>query len=324
MSEHKIPMHPLDPLSVELQVDALLDANSLHPDERRYVAEHAAAKITEKSSLEDCAEAVSWLAFAHVPQLNARFADMNASRHYANPAEMIREESKRRENKKIGYTGNIAHTHDQLKQMGETIVSEETPAQMWKTVFWGLLFGLGFLALGIYSSSTGAAVNVMDWILNATWFQILFILVTLGLSLYFGFFSIGIILVIALFAIAWIVMKLPGLTSVLLNGVLFVIAGIFLLTVGTYIHSIITYKPLSEEEHRQNQARIAERDALRKEMEDYCELMLAKLEIMKKQFVDHDTAFRQQMQKHLGGNYENGAVYEMFSFLNRYYRKAKK
>lgn len=326
MPKYMIDKHPLDVLDDylafldELEFDSILD----NDDERRYIAEHKAVRIDESSSLEECAYTVSKLTAVHIPQLNARFKDIHDGQHYSNPIELIREETKKRDNKKIWFTGNVAKAHERIKSLNEEIVSEETPAQMLKTVFWCLLFGLPILALAIYSSLTGAAVNAATWMINSTWFKVIFILATLGLSLYFGFFSMGVLIVGGIFLIAWIILELPGLAAVIVNGVLFVIAGILLLVALSYLGSAVKYKPLSEEEHRLNQERITEKEALRRELEEYSDTMIAKLDIMKKKFSDNDREFLKEMKKHLSGNYDTGAIYEIFSFLNRYYRKMKK
>lgn len=306
------------------ELRSFLDFGGLTDNERRYAAEHEAATITESSSLERCALVIAQLASAHIPQLNARFKDVAASQHYSNPVELIREEMKRRENKKAVYTGNIDSAHEDIKSLSDKIVSEETPAQMRKTVFWCLLFGLAFLAFAIFSCSTGAAVTAVTWMISSTWFKVAFILVTLALSLYFGFFSIGVLLVGVLMVIAWIILELPGLTAVITNGLLFLIAGILLLVAIFYVYSIATYKPLSEEAHRQNQERIAEREAIRNELTEYSDIMLGSLKIMKQKFSDDSTTFVSEMKKHLGGNYDSGSVYETFSFLDRYYSKMKR
>lgn len=324
MSKHKIFRHPLDPMELSFEIRAFIDFGGLTADERRYAAEHEVATITENSSLQRCALVLALLASAHIPQLNARFKDMAASQHYSNPVELIREETKRRENKKAVYTGNIDSAHEQIKSLGEDIVSEETPSQMRKIVFWCLLFGLAFLAFAIFSCTTGAVVNTVTWLISSTWFKALFILVTLALSLYFGFFSIGVLLVGGLMLIAWLILELPGLTAVIINGLLFLIAGILLFVVIFYLYSIVTYKPLSEEEHRKNQERIAEREAMRQELTEYSDIMLASLKIMKQKFSDDSTAFVKEMKNNLGGSYDVGSVYEMFAFLNRYYTKMKR
>lgn len=326
MANHMMDKHPLDALPRfltlvdEIDFDAILEDE----DERRYVAEHKAVRIDESSSVEQCAYTVSKLMAVHIPQLNKRFKDQAKSRHYSNPVELIREEKKIRDNKKIWYTGNVAAAHEHIKTLEDKIVSEETPAQMLKWIFWCLLFGLGFLALAIYSSVTGAGVDFVVSVIDSTWFYVLFAVTVLALSLYFGFFSMGILIVGGVFLLAWILFELPGLASVIVNGVLYIVAAILLFVVIFYVYSLITYKPLSEEDHEQNQARIAEKKAWCQELEEYSDTMLAKLSIMRSKFSDHNDAFMAEMRKHINGNYDTGAVYEIFSFLEKYYRKMRR
>lgn len=324
MEEHKIPLNPLYDTDLDLLVRAMVDEKALGTDERRYIAEHNAVKVTKDSSLEECAKTVSKLAVVHIPQLNAQFKDQAKSRHYSNPIELIREESKRRDNKKIWHTGNIDTAHQRIKSLNSEIVSEETPAQMRKTVFWSLLIGLALLALAVYSCCTGAGVGAVKWMLNSTWFKVVFILVTLGLSAYFGFFSIGVLIVGAVFVLAWVILELPGLASVIVNGLLFIIAAVFIIVAYTYTDSIKKYKALSEEELRINRERIDEKEALRRELNEYSDTMLDRLDIMKQKFSNNDRAFYNEMRKYLGDRFDIGAVYDLFSFLNKYYRKMKR
>lgn len=87
------------------------------------------------------------------------------------------------------------------------------------------------------------------------------------------------------------------------------------------IHHI---RPLPGEEHQRNQALIAEKENLRKELEEYSNTMTDRMEIMKQKFMDNQNAFLNAMHKRLSGSFDTGSVYEMFSFLNKYYRKMKR
>lgn len=324
MSEHLIDNHPLDELDTRLYIGSILDAAALQDDERRYVAEHKTAQITGSSSLESCAEALAWLTAAHIPQINARLKDIQAVRHYSNPVELISEESKRRENKQIGYTGNIDRAHKRIKALDKQIVSEETPDEMKKTLGWAVVFIVVSLALGVFSVITGAGVNAVTWLLNTKLAYWLVMLAIVGLCLFFGFLSIGVLLAVGLYAISWLLSNLPWLSAVLVNGVLFLVAGLSLPVAMDCIQNIKNYKPLTEEEHRLNQERIAEKEALCQELKEYSELMESKLDIMKDKFLGNSTAFINAMQKVLGGTYDYGAVSEVFSFFRKYYKKMKK
>ncbi len=324
MEKHTIPMHPLDELDFDTKVHAILDFKSMSTDKQRYYAEHKTVLINESSSVETCAKTLVYLTHIHIPQLNDQIHDKNQGHHYSNPVELIREESKKREHKKIWLTGNVKDAHDRIKQLNNEIVSEETPKQMMKISFWCLLFGLLFLGLAIYCTTSGAGVDAATWFINATWLKVVFILGTLALSLYFGFFAIGVLLVGGLLILAWIILEMPGLTAFIVNGSLFLVAGILLFVVVFYIYHTITYKSLSEEEHNRNQERIAERDHLKQELAEYSDTILSKLEIMKKKFMDNDKAFHQELKPYFGSQLDMGAVYMIFSFLNKYYRKVKR
>jgi hypothetical protein len=120
---------------------------------------------------------------------------------------------------------------------------------------------------------------------------------------------------------------MPGLTSFILNGVLFLVGAFFIYLSISYIVSIVKYKPLSEEEHAANQARIAQRDALKKELNEYSDLMIEKLDIIKQQFVEKEYPFREKLTEFIGEEhrvFSAGEVYDFFNFLNKYYKKMRR
>lgn len=335
MAEHMIYNNPLDGANAveEALVDFGLESD---PERVRHVAECQAVKITQDSSVARCAKVFADLLMVHLAQLNAQIDDRNRGHLYSNPIELITEESEKKKNKKINHTGNIANAHERLKEIDSKIVSEETPKQMIQWIFWCTLIGIGVLMLAIYSIKTGGAVNLMTWIIDSKWFMLLFAAVTIGLSLYFRFVSAGVLMVGGFFLLAWIVIKMPGLTSFILNGILFLIAGILLFTSVFYIISIIKYKPLPEDEHIANQARIAEKEALRNELNEYSDVMLEKLIVMKQKFSDNDSEFRKELGTHFKftdyvtgkdnpyGSFDYGEVCSLFNFLNKYYKKMRR
>lgn len=335
MSKHMISRHPLDGVDyiTELFVEVGIDDN---PDDARHVAECQAVSITSQSSVEQCAKVLANFLTANLAQLKAQREDRNKGHLYSNPIELIREESAKKKNKEIKHTGNIARAHERIKQLDSEIVSEETPKQMIKWIFWCTLIGIALLILAIFSVKTNGAVNLMTWIIDSKWFLLLFTAVTIGLSLYFRFVSAGVLMVGGFLALAWIVIKLPGLTSFILNGILFLASAILLFVSVFYIVSIVKYKPLPEDEHIANQERIAERDALKKELNEYSGLMIGKLDIMKQKFMDNEYPFRKELSKpfkftdYSTGNvnpygcFDAGDVYKFFSFLNKYYSKMKR
>lgn len=320
-----VDKHPLDVLDRYLRLfgESGLGA-MLDDDEKRYVAEHKAVGLNENSSLQECAKTVSGLMQVHIPQLNAQLEDKRAGHHYSNPVELIREESKRRENKKMWYTGNIAQAHERIKALDKDIVSEETPAHMRKTLFWSLLLGLLFLGLAIYCCTSGAAVDFVKAVIDSTWFYVIFAVSVLALSLIFGFFSMGILVIGGVFLLAWIILEQPVLSAIIVNGVPCLVAGVLLFVAVFYVWALITYKPLSPEAHELNQQRIAEKETLRQDLRDYSEAMLASLAVIKKKHTDDNAGFLKALQAELGGSYGDGMVYEIFNFLNKYYRKMKR
>lgn len=321
MANHRIPMHPMDELDPNLKLHAMVSLGDLTLDEQRYVAEHDAVKLTEGSSLKACVDVLASLAGVHIPQLNVRLKDRNASRHYDNPAELIREESKRRENKKIDYTGNIAETHEYLDKLKERIVTDESPDEMKKSAFWSVLFGFGFLALGVYSWITGGAVDFLAGLLDSAWFLGLFTVATLLLSLIFGFFSIGVLLVGALLVLAWIVFEMPGIAAFAVNAVIFLVAAFCLIVASVDFDNMKKFKNMSAEEHRENRELVDEKKAVCEELTEYSEVILKSLRIIKDKFMSQEYAFYKELQNYLGSNFSVGAIYEVFDFLERYYKK---
>lgn len=319
MSQYTMDMHPLADMETLLELRAFV-GDDVSADESRYVAEHHAVQISESSSVEACARTVSRLISVHIDQMNAQFKDKAANRHYHNSIELIQEESKRRGNKKITYTGNIADAHKRLETLSEEIVSGQTPGQLLKSMFWYLLFGLAFLALALYSVKTGSVVEFLIGVINAEWFILAFAAAFLIFGFIFGFFAVGVLMLIPVA----VLLVFPGLSAVIVNGTLFLIAGVLLICALSDLKAAKNYRPLSEEEHLKNQERIAEKEALCRELTEYSDIMVARLEIMKKKFTDHDKAFLEEMHKYLEGSYGVGAVYDMFSFLNRYYSRMKR
>jgi hypothetical protein len=330
MPDRLISRHPLDGLDKWLEMRSEPDEAPLTRDDIRFVAECEAVKIDGKSPLEKCVRVLAMLLSAHVDQVNeVVIRDLNSTHIYANPIELIQKESQKKDNREMRYTGNIAVTHNRIKEIDSKIVSEETPQQMMQWVFWCTLFGLGLLALGIYSVMTGGAVNLMTWVLESTWFLLLFTAVTIGVSLYFGFLSGGVLMVGGFLAVAWIVTKMPGTTSFILNGVLFLAAGILLMISISYIGEIAKYRPLSREEHLANQQRIAQRDALIKELNEYSDLMIGKLDIIQQKFEENEWQFRKEITNCIGGKesynvYSAGAVLGFIDFLKKYYKKMRR
>lgn len=338
MEENKKYMIPKNPLGgVNIVTEALVGLGvEDDPEQRRHVAECEAVKITDEDSVETCVKVLADLLTVHLAQLNAQIDDRNKGHLYSNPIELIREESAKKKNKKIEHTGNIAQTHKRLKELDSKIVSEETPKQMMQWVFWSALIGIVLLVLAILSVKTGGAVNLITWMIDSKWFLLLFTAVTIGLSFYFRFVSAGVLMVIGFLVLAWTVIKMPGLTSFIINGILFLAAGILLFITVFYIVSIVKYKPLPEEEHIANQALIAEKEALKKELNEYSDVMISKLNIIKQKFTDNDWPFRKELSKHFvftkptnGAvdeyhNFSAGDVYGFFNFLNKYYSKMKK
>ena len=317
MSKYRMDMHPLAEMDEVLKASVILGCASV--DERRYVAEHEAVEITENSTVAVCARTVAMLISSHVDQMNVQLKDKATLRHYDNSIELIQKESKRRDNKKITYTGNIAAAHQRLDSLKEEIVNEETPAQRMKTLAWELVFTLGFLALAIYSVMTGAVVDFVLGIVSADWFIIAFSVAFLIFGFLFGFFAVGLLMLIPFV----LILGFPELTAILVNGMLFLLTGVELSVALSEIKGIRNYRPLSEEEHLKNQERIAEKEDLCRELAEYSDIMIAKLEIMKKKFDDHEKAFFHEMHNNIGGTYDVSTVYDVFSFLKRYYSGMK-
>lgn len=315
--------HPLDELDRYLDLIDRLDFEAVleDEDEIRYVAEHKAVRLNESSTPKECAYALCRLASVHLPQLNTLSKDKHANRHYANPVEMIREEKKLRDNKKIWYTGNVAAAHARIKDLEGQIVNEDPPEELRKTAFWGLVIGLISLVLGILSVTSGAAVELLTELINSTFFYLVFTLAVLGFSLFFGFFAIGIVIVGAVLLLGWIVLELPGLATVLLNAIFFLVAIICLWVAYDFFKNSIQYKPLPEEEHERNQQRIKEKETLCSELKEYSRIMLSRLDLIRGKLYDHNDGYLEEMRKHLSGITDVGVIHEILSFLKQYYKK---
>lgn len=318
MSKHRMDMHPLAEMNDVLKAYAFFGYASA--EDRRYIAEHDAVEITENSTVEVCASTVAMLISPHVDQVNVLLKDKAKLRHYDNSIELIQKESERRDNKKITYTGNVAAAHQRLDELEKEIVNEDTPAERMKTLVWEVVFMLGFLALAVYSVMTGSVADFVIGVVSADWFIVAFSVAFLILGFLFGFFAVGLLMLLPVV----LILGFPELTAILVNGMLFLLAALFLSVAFSEIKGIITYRPLSEEEHLKNQERIAEKEDLSRELKEYSDIMVTKLEIMRNKFVDNEKTFFQEMHNKIGGTYDVSAVYDVFSFLKRYYRGIKR
>lgn len=324
MEEYRIDHNPLAKKDWLLMERAKVEPRKLNGIEMRYVAEYCAIQLDEKSSRSECVHALAWFVQAHLYTLNTILKDNGKIRRYDNVAELAKEEAKRREHKKITYYGNIADTHKRLDTLENEIVDEQTPAQKMKPLFWFLLFGLGFLALALYCVRSDAAVNAVNWLLNAEFFNVVLVLLIMVLTVVFGCMQLGLLLSVLYVVVMWALRVFPGLTAFLVNGLLFLIAVILLLVAAAYLHDICTYKPLPEEEHRLNQERIAEKEALIRELNEYSDAMLARVDIMEKMRTREFSAFFNEMKGYLGKNFGPADVESTFSFLKKYYRKMRR
>lgn len=325
MTKRRISMHPLDGLDPEVFNKLVEDPNKMSSDEKRHWGEVQAMDITKNSSIISCANVFSRLLSPHLDQVNAqRYDKYVVGHHYSNPAEMLKQEAEKNKHKEFKYTGNIAQAHQQLDSLQQGIVSEKKPNQLAKSIFWWLLFGLAFAVLAVWSIHTGAAFDFVAKLVVSKVFLIPFVVVTIALSLFFGFFSAGVLLIGGLLLFTLILDHMPGLASFVFNGVLVIVALFLLWMAWDEIKTLFKYLRLSPEERKRNQANVDEKLALQKELNEYSDLMYDKVDIINSIFWKDCSAFEKEVAKEIHGISDHTEYKHFFSYLRQYYRKMTK
>lgn len=320
MSERMIPFFP----SKEQDLQMLRKNRCSFDEYKRYLAENHVVRIEKDSSVADCANAFSELIKTQIEEINDRFEDERKSRIYSNPFELISEESKRSEKLKMQYTGNIAKAHEQIDYLNEKIESAKTPKQLLKPMLLYMLVGLLFLGFAVYSCFTGAAVEMVKWIISSGWFTVLFSVAVIVLSFMFGVFAMGVLIVGGVILVGLIVFKFPVLAAVIINGLLFLLAILLISTAIEYLKKMKKHKPLSQLDQKLTQSYIKERETLCRELKEYSDIMLNKISIIKDAYYDHQIEFYEGVRKQVKGEYNREALITVFTYLNKYYTKMKR